>query len=62
MNFLGQLVILAKNVIYMSSCPLEFERRIDFVARKVTLQTDKKLKIICCFLDPAIKKMWQNEV
>lgn len=42
LNFLNKLMILARNTIYMASSPSEFERRIDLVARKVTIHNEKR--------------------
>jgi hypothetical protein len=56
------MLTLARNVIFMASSPNEFERRIDMVARKVTLQTDKKQKICMAFLNPKIQKCWEEQV
>jgi hypothetical protein len=53
---------LGRNLLFFAHNPNEFERRIDLVARKVTLQNDKKQKIKNAFLNPKIQRAWELTV
>jgi hypothetical protein len=53
---------LGRNLLFFAHNPNEFERRIDLVARKVTLQNDKKQKIENAFLNPKIQRAWELTV
>jgi hypothetical protein len=55
-------MVLARNIIFMASSPAEFEKRIDMVARKVTMQSEKKAKIMTAFLNPKIQRVWEERV
>ena len=53
---------LSRNLLFFANNPNEFERRIDLVARKVTLQNDKKQKIKNAFRNPKIQRAWEQTV
>lgn len=61
-EFLRKMKPLGRNLLFLSNDHKEFERRIDLVARKVTLQNDKKQKIKNAFLNPKIQRAWEQAV
>lgn len=61
-DFLEKMKPLVNNVLFLANNPNEFQRRIDLVARKVTLQNDKSQKIKNAFLNPKIQRTWELTV
>jgi hypothetical protein len=55
-----RLQTLAKNIALFSSTPNEFERRVDQVARKVSLHNTKRNNIQNAFLNPRITTYWKR--
>ena len=55
-----KLKILAKNVVRMSPTSTCFQRKVEFIARKVTLNHNLKNKIEMSFLSKQVESFWQK--
>lgn len=53
-----KLKMIAKSIMKMGSTPSIFERKIEFVARKIALNHNMKKRIEMAFLNPKLNRFW----